>query len=110
MLPDLSKTVFGSAALCTVKLSVHEDGSARRIQSDYRCQLRYGAAGADTDVRVYLVGQESATSGEYIPVVLAFLDGDEQQDRCRPGTQFELHEGARVTGTGTIHFVTGGYR
>lgn len=106
MLPDLSRPAFGFAALCTVRFGERKDGATRKVRSDYRCQLRYGGSDPDIDVRVYLVGQESASSGQDLPIILAFLDWDEQQERCRPGTQFELREGSTVTGTGTIHFLT----
>jgi hypothetical protein len=106
MLPDFSKPAFAFVALCTVRFRDRDDGSVRTIRSDYRCQLRYidaVQAAGDIEVRVYLVSQEHAVSGQDVPIILAFLDWEGQRDRCRIGTHFELSEGSAVTAAGTVH-------
>lgn len=105
MLPDFTKPAFGFLAICSVRLRERDDGSPRRIQSDYRCQVRHTDAADDVEARVYLVGQDNAASGEEVPVILAFLDWEAQRDRCRVGCHFELREGNTVTGVGTVHSI-----
>jgi hypothetical protein len=105
MLPDFTEPAFGFAAICTVRFREREDGSPRRIRSDYRCQVRYADAAGDVEARVYLVGQDHGASGEDVPVILAFLDWEAQRDCCRTGSQFELREGNTVTGVGTVHSI-----
>jgi len=108
MLPDFSKPAFSFVALCTIRFRDREDGTARKIHSDYRCQLCYiGSAttSAMSEARVYLVGREHVTSGEDVPAVLTFLDWEAQQHRCHAGTQFELLEGGVVTAVGTVHSI-----
>jgi hypothetical protein len=105
MLPDFTTPAFAFVALCTVRFRERPDGSARQVRSDYRCQLRYvnvDPAAGDVETRVYLVGQGNAISGEEVPVILAFLDWEEQRAHCRVGTQFELREGSAVTAVGSV--------
>ncbi|MCC6649010.1 MAG: hypothetical protein IT374_26015 [Polyangiaceae bacterium] len=92
-------------AICSVRLRERDNGSARRIRSDYRCQVRYGDTDGDFVARVYLVGQDTATSGEDVPVLVAFLDWEAQRDRCRVECHFELREGNTVTGVGTVGLI-----
>lgn len=102
MLPDFTSPAFDFLAICSVRLRERDDGSPRRIRSDYRCQLRHSDAADDVETRVYLVGQDHAVSGEEVPVILAFLRSDAQRDRCRIGGRFEVREGDTVTGVGTV--------
>ena len=105
MLPDFTKPAFGFVAIRSVRLRERDDGSPRRTESDYRCQVRHTDAADDVEARVYLVGQDHAASGGEVPAILAFLDWEAQRDRCRVGGQFELREGNTVTGVGTVHSI-----
>ena len=103
MLPDFAAPPFAFVALCTVRFREREDGSPRRIRSDYRCQARKTQEAASyIEVRVYLVGSECAESGEEVPAILAFLDWEAQRVDWRVGSQFELCEGRAVTAVGTV--------
>lgn len=105
MLPDFTAPAFGFLAICSVRFRERKDGSPRTVLSDYRCQVRPMDEPEDVEARVYLVGQGHAASGEDVPVILAFLDGEAQRDRCRVGGRFELREGYTVTGVGTVHSI-----
>lgn len=107
MLPDFSKPGFSFVALCSIRFnSAAEGGHAGPFRSDYRCQFRYMDDQQLYEVRVYFVGQQTANEGEEFPVILAFLDWEQQRDRCRVGTRFDLREGGMVTAKGLVQ--TGG--
>ena len=102
MLPDFSKPAFGFVALVSLEIEV---AGSRKIRSDYRCQLRYSGDARAFEVRVYLVGSDSAEAGAPVPALLAFLDPTEHQQRCKFRTRFELAEGEIITAKGVVEAV-----
>jgi hypothetical protein len=101
MQPDFSQPAFGFVALATLAFKTAAGGT-RQFRSDYRCQLRYAADDAASDVRVYLVGSESTGVDTPVPAVVAFLDIEQHRNRCKPGATFELLEGGTITAKGTV--------
>jgi translation elongation factor EF-Tu-like GTPase len=108
-MPDFSTPAFSFVALGTVRFpSVSEGGGSGPFRSDYRCQFHYvddDRPPRDVEVRVYFVGREEVSAGDEVPVMLAFLDWEEQRERCRTGTKFELREGPKATATGVVQVV-----
>jgi hypothetical protein len=110
MLPDFSKPTFSFFALGGLRFRTrHEGGGAGPFRSDYRCQLRYAddLQQDGVEARVYFVGRETAAAGDELPIVVAFLDWENQRGQCRVGRKFELCEGASVTATGIVEAIAG---
>ncbi len=109
MLPDLSKPAFAFVALSFLRFrSGEEGGGAGPYQSDYRCQLKYTNDPqnvVDAEVRVYFVGREKVNAGDDVPALVTFLDWEQQREKCREGSVFELREGPKVTATGVVQAI-----
>jgi hypothetical protein len=65
MLPDFTAPAFIFTALCNVRFCNRADGSLRKIQSDYRCQLRYAEA-SSTVTAMYVAKWESSDDNSHV--------------------------------------------
>ncbi len=66
----------------------------------YRPQFRY--SGRDNDVFIFAMDRDRLSPGESASVQLTFFRPELQRGRLKPGTDFELAEGARVIARGKI--------
>jgi hypothetical protein len=107
MLPDLSQRAFSKILLATIRFNSDHDGRLKIFKSDYRCQFGCVVQGSQRmlEVRVYFIGQEETESSLDIPVMIAFLKVIELYESGYAGARFELCEGGRVTGGGTVRAI-----
>jgi hypothetical protein len=90
-----------------VRFNSGHDGEPKTFSSDYRCQVRLIAHGKHRllEARVYLIGQEVTVSSVSVPIMIAFLDPIELDEIGYTGARFEVCEGDRVTGDGTVRSI-----
>lgn len=94
---DLRLPAFSFTALCHVRAEA-------LLPSGTPCELHYVGApdGLDRDVRVYVVGGESASMGEEAGLVLGFLKPEAHRDRLKQGTHIELRRGPQLIAVGDV--------
>jgi hypothetical protein len=94
---DLRVPAFSFVALCQVHV-------ATRLPSGTPCELHYagGPEDLDRDVRAYVVGQESASAGEDVGVLLGFLRPEAHRDRLNQGVRVDLKRGDQLVASGEV--------
>lgn len=108
MRPDFDSLAFSFVPLCAIHFHASERPDRKPFLSDYRCQLRYADDLADTtahEVRVYFVGQLQVHAGEHVSALLAFLNWEGQEVRCRVGSGFELVVGRQIVARGNVQVI-----
>jgi elongation factor Tu len=79
-----------------------EGGRRHPIFSGYRPHFHFGSDAMGYDAVITLEGRDRVPPGEACAVRVRFLHPEWLQDVLRPGTAFEVREGLRVVGRGTI--------
>src|SRR5262245_7944996 len=75
-------------------------GRQSSVRRGYRPQFYY--EGQSWDAVHDYPGREEVNPGETVLALLSFLSPRQHRGRVRPGLTFELREGDRVVGTGTV--------
>ncbi len=87
--------------LATITMfSTAEGGRITPALTGYRPQLRYGGYGWSA-IHEY-IGTDSVDPGQTVRAFLTFMSPEPHVGKLFPGLTFELCEGSRVIGSGTI--------
>jgi len=81
-------------------LTPEEGGRTSPVRSGYRPQFYY--EGQDWDAIHDYPGHDEVKPGSTVITLLSFLTPEQHRDRVKPGLAFELREGAKVIGKGTV--------
>lgn len=81
-------------------LTAGEGGKTKTIRSGYRPQFHYD--GRDWDAIQEYPDVEEVAPGRTVRALLSFLSPDEHRGRISVGMPFEIREGRRVVGHGTV--------
>jgi len=94
---DLRLPAFSFLVLCQIRAETV-------LPSGTPCELNYLGApeGLDSDVRVYVVGQEAVAMGEEAGVLVGFLNAQAHHHTLKCGTHVELRRGAQRIATGDV--------
>jgi len=87
--------------LATITLfSTAEGGRTTPALTGYRPQLRYGENGWSA-IHEY-IGTDAVDPGQTVQAFLTFMSSEPHEGKLFPGLTFDLCEGSRVIGKGTI--------
>lgn len=81
-------------------LTAEEGGKSKPARSGYRPQFHYG--GRDWDAVHEYPDTSEVMPGQTARALLSFLSPDEHRGRISVGMPFEIREGQRVVGRGTV--------
>jgi translation elongation factor EF-Tu-like GTPase len=98
--------VKGNIKMLTIRAAITllpsgHGGRVAAIGSGYRPNLRFGEL--YTDGSVQLVGRSSLSPGEACDADIALVNPDYVKDFLQVGAGFDITEGGRKIGAGTIH-------
>jgi elongation factor Tu len=81
-------------------LTAAEGGKTKPVRSGYRPQFHYG--GRDWDAIHEYPGTLEVMPGQRVRALLSFLTPEEHRGHISVGMPFEIREGLRVVGHGTV--------